>query len=146
MEAPEINHPSFKRAVLRGAKRTPKIVWQFCLMIVPCILAIQIFEKTGLIVAIAQWFAPAMSLFKLPGEAALVLISAQFSVFSAIAVATALNLTVRQLTIAFTFTGCLHNIFLETAVVKRVGANILVVFAFRLISAVASALLVSLLV
>lgn len=128
---------------MRGAARTPKIVWQFSLMIIPCVLVIQALEATGLIVVFAQWFAPAMSIFKLPGEAALVLLSAQFSVFSGIAAATALRLTVKQLTIAFTFTGCLHNIFIETAVAKRVGANTWVILTFRLLSAVASALLMA---
>lgn len=138
--------PNYKEATLRGAKRAPKIIWQFLLLILPCILCIQIFEKTGWISVIAGWFAPAMALFRLPGEAALVLIGAQFSLYSGIAAAMSLGLDAAQMTIAFVFTGCLHSTFIETALVKKSGASPVLILSCRLLAATLSALLVSLLV
>lgn len=146
MEVLQPKKPNYKDATIRGAKRVPGLVWKFFLMIAPCVLAIQIFEKTGLIWVIAEWFAPLMAIFRLPGEAALVLISAQFSVYSGVVAALALNLTAREMTIAFVFTSCLHNALTETAVVKQGGANVMTILGFRLLAAVTGALIVGWLV
>lgn len=135
--------PDYKAATLRGAKRAPRIIWQFLLLMVPCILCIQIFEKTGMIEVIAGWFAPAMALFRLPGEAALILIGAQFSLYSGVAAAMSLGLDAAQMTIAFVFIGCSHGTFIETALAKKTGANPALILGCRLLAATLSALLVS---
>jgi hypothetical protein len=69
---------------------------------------------------IAPVFAPVMKLLGLPGEAALVLLAAWVNnLFAAIAAASVIELTFRQLTIIAIITGFAHNLVLETTVLVK---------------------------
>lgn len=73
---------------------------------------------------ISRAVSPVFGIFGLPGSAALAYVSGYFvNVYSAIAVISTLNLDARALTILCTMVLCSHSMILETAVIKKTGAN-----------------------
>ena len=73
---------------------------------------------------ISDAVSPVFSIFGLPGATALAFVSGYFvNVYSCIAVMTTLDLDWRALTILCTMVMCAHSMVLETAVLKKTGAN-----------------------
>lgn len=73
---------------------------------------------------ISDAVSPVFNIFGLPGAAALAFVSGYFvNVYSCIAVMTTLELDWRALTILCTMVMCAHSMVLETAVLKKTGAN-----------------------
>lgn len=135
--------PNYKRAALNGLKLSLQTAKKFLIIVVPCVLVIQTLEYFELIGVIAQWFSPLMALFRMPGEAVLVIVSGFFSTASGIAAGVALGLTPRELTLAFVFMGCCHNLVVESAMVKGAKASASLVIANRFIGAVLATLIAS---
>ena len=73
---------------------------------------------------ISNAVSPVFRIFGLPGAAALAYVSGYFvNVYSAIAVMATLELDWRALTILCTMIMCSHSMVLETAVLRKTGAN-----------------------
>ena len=73
---------------------------------------------------ISDAVSPVFRIFGLPGATALAFVSGYFvNVYSCIAVMTTLDLDWRALTILCTMVMCAHSMVLETAVLKKTGAN-----------------------
>jgi len=93
-------------------------------VIVPCYIAIEIIKHSGLIDTISGGCKPFMSVFGLPGEAALSLVAGYIiNIYAAIAVLTPLGLPTRDVTIIALMLGICHSLTIETPITKKTGAN-----------------------
>jgi spore maturation protein SpmB len=107
-------------AMLAGLKTTLFLTR----IMLPVSLAVALLHWTELLPLFANLLSPVMKLLGLPGEAALVLVSSIFlNVYSAIAVIEVLSLSLREITILAIMTVTAHNLFVETAVMKRTGSS-----------------------
>jgi Uncharacterized protein conserved in archaea len=111
-------------AVGSGAKGALKTLWFLLRIIVPVTLAVALLDWLGVLGWIAGLLAPLMSIAGLPGDAALVFITSIFlNIYSAIAVAASLSLTLRSATILAIMCLTAHNLIVETAVMKKTGSS-----------------------
>lgn len=93
-------------------------------IMVPVSLAVALLQWSGALLWGAKLLAPAMRIIGLPGEAALVLISAALlNNYSAIAIMGTLPLTLREITILAVMSLTAHNLIVETAVMKKSGSS-----------------------
>jgi hypothetical protein len=93
-------------------------------IMVPVSLAVALLQWSGALMWGARLLAPAMRILGLPGEAALVLVSAALlNNYSAIAIMGTLPLTLREITILAVMSLTAHNLIVETAVMKKSGSS-----------------------
>ena len=93
-------------------------------IIIPVYFAVALLNYSGLIALLAEWLRPAMRLFGLPGEAAIVLLTGWFmTLYAALGALRALDLPSSAITaIAFMLLFC-HALPLEWAILKKMGAR-----------------------
>jgi spore maturation protein SpmB len=107
-------------------------------------LAVTLLYHFGVLNFISELLSPAFRLIGLPGEAALVYISAAFlNVYSAIAVITSLNFTMREVTILAIMSLIAHNLIVETAVQKKTGSKAWHMIVLRILCSVAAAMILN---
>ncbi len=107
---------------------------------VPVSFAVLLMKLTGLLKVVAQLFEPLFSLFGLPGESALVFVTACFlNIYSCIAVIETLGLAGRTVTILALMCLISHNLPVESAVQKKTGTNLFRITTVRLIASFAGA-------
>lgn len=86
---------------------------------------------------ISALLEPVFHVVGLPGEAALSFVTGYFvNVYSAIAVAVTLELTVREITILSAMVLCAHNMIVETAVQKKTGTSAIRIVIYRTVSSI----------
>jgi len=91
---------------------------------VPTFVVMDLLRRLGAIEAIGRLCAPVMSSFRLPGEAAIVVLLAYLvNVYSATAALGSLGLTVGQVTTLGLMLGMAHTLVVETIVLKTAGAR-----------------------
>ena len=113
---------------------------------VPVSFAVLLMKLTGLLQVVARLFEPLFSLFGLPGESALVFVTACFlNIYSCIAVIETLGLTGRTVTILALMCLISHNLPVESAVQKKTGTNFFRITAVRLIASFVGAFALNLL-
>lgn len=98
--------------------------------------AIMLLQFFGVIEWLSQFLNPIFSHFGLPGEAALAYVSGYFvNCYSAIAVMTTLDLSIRAATILSVMVLCSHNMIVETTVQHKTGSSVVRMVAVRTLSA-----------
>jgi spore maturation protein SpmB len=111
-------------------------VWWMLRITVTVSFAVKILQYFGVVAWMSNLLSPIFQLMGLPGEAALVFISAYFvNIYSAIAVIVTLNLSYRAITILAVMCLCAHNMFIETAIQKKTGSSAIRIVLLRTISA-----------
>ncbi|UCG38558.1 MAG: hypothetical protein JSV00_10385 [bacterium] len=134
-------------AVAEGSLSGLLTSWMLLKVMIPTMAVVQVLRLTGLLDLIAAGAAPAMSLFRLPGEASLVLITgALVNIYAAIAVAVNIPLTAKGMTILAIMVLIAHNLIVETAVQSRAGTPAPVTLSVRLAASVLAGLVFSRLV
>jgi len=109
---------------------------------IPTMFIVQLLQMTGLLVKLASLGAPLMTVFHLPGETALVLITGGLvNIYAAIAVAVNLPLTAKGMTILAIMVLIAHNLIVETAVQSQSGTPAVVTLPVRIFTALAAGLL-----
>jgi spore maturation protein SpmB len=109
-----------------------KTAWFLVRIMVPVSFVVTVLNWSGALPWAAGFLSPAMKLLGLPGEAALVLISAMFlNNYSAIAVIETLSLSMREITILAIMSLTAHNLIVETAVMKKSGSSALKMVVMR---------------
>ncbi len=130
-------------SALRPAVRTG--VWLLSIT-VPVSFAVLILKMTGLLNVIARLAEPLFSLFGMPGESALVFITAGLvNIYSCIAVIETLGLTGRTVTILALMCLISHSLPVETAVQKKTGSGFWPMIGVRLGVSFAGAFILNLL-
>jgi hypothetical protein len=103
-------------------------------------LGVSVLQYFGMIDLLAEQLNPLFHLAGLPGEAALVFISAYFvNIYSAVATAVALDIGLRSVTILSVMCLCAHNMIIETAVQKKTGSSAVRMVLLRTGTALVSA-------
>ncbi len=116
----------------------------FLKITIPISLTVTLLYHFGVLNFISELLSPAFGLIGLKGEAALVYISSAFlNVYSAIAVMTSLNFTIREMTILAIMSLVAHNLIVETAVQKKTGSKAWHMVALRIISSVVAAIILN---
>ncbi|MGC8768983.1 nucleoside recognition domain-containing protein [Calditerrivibrio sp.] len=106
----------------------------------PFYILVDILKQSGLLAKIGHLCSPIMQLIGLPGEAAIGIISGMtLNMYTAIAALVPLHLNTKEMTIAGLFLGLAHNLFIETAVLSRAGANGVLILSVRIIGALIAA-------
>lgn len=113
-----------KESIKQIIPSTTKTCWWIIKITVSISAAMLLLKYFGILPIIAEFVEPVFKWFGLPGDAALAYVSGYFvNVYSALAIIGTLDLSVRQLTILGTMVLCSHSMILETAVLKKTGAN-----------------------
>lgn len=116
----------------------------FLKITIPISLTVTLLYHFGVLNILSELLSPAFGLIGLKGEAALVYISSAFlNVYSAIAVITSLNFTIREITILAIMSLIAHNLIVETAVQKKTGSKAWHMVALRIISSVVAAVILN---
>lgn len=119
----------FKMAIPTAARTS---LWLLSIM-VPVSFAVLLMKMTGLLNILAGFAEPLFSLFGLPGNSALVFVTAcLLNIYSCIAVIETLGLTGRAVTILALMCLISHNLPVETAVQKKTGSHFLRIIGVRL--------------
>jgi hypothetical protein len=93
-------------------------------IVIPVYFVITVVQHTAMIDIIAKLFSPIMSMFNLPGEAAIVIVLGNcLNIYAAIGAMSAIDLTVHQATTIALMLSFSHSLFMETAVVKMLGTS-----------------------
>ncbi len=100
--------------------------------VVPFYIAVDLLRSTHLTETLGGIFAPFMSLFGLSGKMAIALLSGYLvNIYAAIAAMVPLNPTWQQATIVGLMSGIAHNLIVEGAILKKIGANPVLVTLLR---------------
>jgi hypothetical protein len=112
-------------SVRKGAFSGVKVMWELGKVIVPVAILVRVLEGTGWMHYISNALAPLMHLFGVPGEGALVLVSANLStVYAGLGTMAALTtLTIKQKTILAAMMMLCHSAISETALMAKTGAK-----------------------
>ncbi len=115
---------AIQRPLKRGLLSGLSITFMMVKVIVPCYIAIELIKHFGLIDVISRFCKPFMSIFGLPGEAALCLVAGYFiNLYAAIAVVAPLGLPAKNITVVALMLGICHSLTLETPITKKTGVN-----------------------
>lgn len=126
----------FFDTISAGFKNGCKISLKMIIYTFPLYILVDILKQTGILNIIGSYCKPLMRLIGLPGEAAIGIISGMaLNMYAAIAALVPLNLNTKEMTIAGLFLGLAHNLFIETAVLAKAGANPFMVLFTRIFGA-----------
>lgn len=126
-----------KASIKKGTVSGLRVLWELAKVIVPAVAVVHLLDKTGLLVYLSDWLGPVMAIFGLPGESALVLVTANFvSFYGGLAAIVALALPFKQTTILAAMMMINHAAISETALVTRAGARGSWVLAIRTLAMV----------
>ena len=113
-------------SVKRGFLQSLHITWEFSKVIVPAYIAMTFLKHTSVFSLIASWAEPCMELLGLPGEVAMpITLGMLFNQYLAIGPLSAMNLTIKEITLAAVILCICHELLIESAVAKKVGVRIL---------------------
>ena len=130
--------------VKKGLLKSGQLLWLLVKIIVPISCLVAILDHYGIIESFAAFFAPAMSLFGLPGETTIALLLSFFvNFYAAIGVITAMSLDARQITVLAVMIGICHELPVETAICSYTGLKVPVSAALRIITALCAGLLLN---
>ncbi|WP_129599911.1 nucleoside recognition domain-containing protein [Anaerophilus nitritogenes] len=119
-------------SIKEGIKKGIETTWMLGKIIIPVYLFITILKHTPVLNYIAKVFSPLMGLFKLPGEAAIVLVLGNsLNLYAAIGAIKAIDLTPMEITTLAVMLSFSHSLFMETAVVKQLKVNVIKVILLR---------------
>lgn len=126
----------FIDTVHSGFKNGLKVSYKMIIYTFPLYIIVDIFKQSGILAKIGSFSSPVMKLIGLPGEAAIGIISGMtLNMYAAIAALVPLHLSTKEMTIAGLFLGLAHNLFIETAVLSRAGANGFIILFVRITGA-----------
>lgn len=121
-----------------------KTAWWVGKLTVFVSLAVTLLDFFGIVKWFSQLVTPLFANIGLTGESALAYITGYFvNVYSAIAVVTTLDLSLRAVTIIAVMCLCSHNMIIETAVQKKTGSSAVRMFVLRTFAAFISAFILN---
>ena len=124
---------SIKNGLINGAKSC----WFLIKIIIPVYFFITALKYSPVMDWLVSVFAPLMSFFNLPGEAAIPLIAGLFlDEYAVIAAINAISLTGYSVTVVAVMTQVCHSLFIEGAITKKLGVSVTFFTLYRLTAAV----------
>ena len=132
--APVTAQMSFGRTAAVGAWHGVRAFLKLMLIVAPVYTVVTILKYTSVIRIFAEFMAPLMRHFGLPGEAALALIIGNVvNLYAGLGAVTALQITTDQLTVLSLMLLLSHSQILETAVFFQIRAKWWLLWAIRLV-------------
>jgi len=126
--------PSLRDRARRGLRRGGHACWVLLRVTVPTFIVMDLLRRLGVIEVIGSACAPFMSIFRLPGEAAIpVLVGYLVNVYTATAALGTLGLSGGQVTTLGLMIGLAHQLVVETAILKTAGARAFRLLGYRLV-------------
>lgn len=117
----------------RGLRRAGHTCWVLFRVTVPTFIVMDLLRRLGVIAAVGAACAPAMALFRLPGEAAIaVLLGTLVNLYTATAALGSLGLSGGQVTTLGLMLGLAHTLVVETIVLREVRARFWRLLLYRL--------------
>lgn len=130
-----------RATVTKGTASGLKVLWELAKVMVPAVMVVTVLDRSGVLTVVSDWLSPMMGIFGLPGEGALVLVTANFvTTYAGIALLMALDLTVKQKTILGAMMLICHGAISETPLVAKAGASGTWVLVTRLLAMIAAGL------
>ncbi len=138
------------KTIAETVRATLPPTWKTCVWIVEITAAVSagilVMRYLGILPLVSDALAPFFRLFGLPGEAAMAYVSGYFvNVYSAIAVAVAMGMGPREMTILAIMVLTSHNMIVETAVQKKTGTSAVRMVLLRTLSGLFLGMLMNLL-
>ncbi|MRG27895.1 nucleoside recognition domain-containing protein [Laceyella tengchongensis] len=128
----------------KGMRAGLKTSWELSKIVLPIAFVIQVAKQTPVLGWVTESIAPFMSVFGLGGEAAIPLVLGNvLNLYAALGAMQAVDLTVKQAFILAVMLSFSHNMFIESAVCRRVGVATWAVITVRMGLAVVSALIIN---
>ncbi|MFD1423775.1 nucleoside recognition domain-containing protein [Laceyella tengchongensis] len=128
----------------KGMRAGLKTSWELSKIVLPIAIVIQVAKQTPVLEWVTERIAPFMSVFGLSGEAAIPLVLGNvLNLYAALGAMQAVDLTVKQAFILAVMLSFSHNMFIESAVCRRVGVATWAVITVRMGLAVVSALIIN---
>ncbi len=123
--------------VKTGLQNSLEVILELGKVLVPVIFLVTFLEHSGVLPLLADYAAPLMGYFGLPGEASLVLVIGNLTnVYGAIGAILNLELTARQITIVSVMVTISHSLPSETAIVSKAGAMGRWVLIYRVLASI----------
>jgi Fe2+ transport system protein B len=121
-----------KRGALNGLKTSLMLLK----IIIPVFAVVTILGHTAVMAWLSKLFAPIMNFVGLPGEAAVAFVTGAFiNIYVAIGITIALHLSPWELTTLALMLNLSHELFLESAVLKKTGITVWPIAVMRLMNA-----------
>ncbi|KEO81638.1 nucleoside recognition domain-containing protein [Tumebacillus flagellatus] len=134
-----------KDILIRGWVAGWRTTWTLSKVIVPITFVLTLLKHTPVLEWIVWLFTPIMGAFGLPGDAAIVLALGWFlNLYAAIGAIFSLQLNSPEVMILSVMLSFCHNIFIETAVAKRIGLSGPVLAMIRVVTSLIGGWLVHL--
>lgn len=128
--------PALRDRMRRGLRRGGHTCFVLFRVTVPTFIVMDLLGRLGVVQAIGVACAPFMSIFRLPGEAAIpVLLGCFLNVYTATAALGSLGLSGGQITTLGLMLGMAHSLFVETTVLRSAGARALRLLVYRMVMA-----------
>ncbi len=128
----------------RGLRRGGHTCWLLFRVTVPTFVAMDLLKRLGVVAALGAACAPAMGLFRLPGEAAIALVLGYLvNVYSATAALGSLGLSGGQVTTLGLMIGLAHQLVVETVILREAGARAARLLLYRIVMSVLVGLVAS---
>lgn len=141
---PAPDQPDFRSRLEQGLRRGGHALFVIVRITIPTFVVMDFLKRLGVIDRIGEACAPVMTLFRLPGEAAIpVLLALALNVFTATAALGSLGLSGGQVTTLALMVGMAHTLVIETAVLKSAGARAWRLLVYRLLMALLVGLVAS---
>jgi hypothetical protein len=126
--------PSPRDRLRRGLRRGGHACFVLFRVTVPTFIVMDLLRRLGAIDAIGAACRPLMSVFRLPGEAAIpVLLGCFINVYTATAALGSLGLSGGQVITLGLMLGMAHSLVVETTVLKSAGARALRLLVYRMV-------------
>ncbi len=129
--------PSLFHSLHSGMRQGLSSVLILARVMVPVYLVVDLLRDTPVLDTVARTVQPAMALFGLPGEAAMVLVAGYaINLYAAVGALAPLGLGPREVTILGLMLGLAHGLILETAIIRQVGTRWASLAALRVLLSV----------
>ncbi|NMB26424.1 MAG: nucleoside recognition protein [Tissierellia bacterium] len=126
----------YKESAINGFKKGVTTLWNLSKIVVPVYFLVIFLSYTGILNIISDLCEPVMNIFGLPGEASLPLVLGNFiNLYAGLGAMASMTLTSKQVTILAIMLSFSHSLFLESAVVKKVGVSVGLAVLIRIVLA-----------
>ncbi|MFV0498723.1 MAG: nucleoside recognition domain-containing protein [Bacilli bacterium] len=138
---------NIKRILNTTIKNTVLTTIKLAKILIPVVFLVTFIKMTGTLQVIAHHLEPLVKIFNLPGEASLPLILGGIvNLYAGISSIETLELTNNQITTIAIMMLIAHSLLVETAVISSLGVKKTVPILIRIVIAIFTGLLVSLIV
>ncbi len=135
-----------KDTFIRGTRKGIETALELGKVLIPVYIIVSLIKETVIIGMVSDFFAPAMGLFGLPGDASIVLVLGNLiNIYGALGAIASLDLTVKQITIIAVMLSFSHSLIVETAIVRKIGINAWMILLIRVSLAVVSGIIMNIL-